>query len=918
MRRFSAAFLTVVAAACLAASAQADPSEYGIKSASASASLTQAGDHPDFVVDFELKTEPSGELPSTTAAATFDLPPGLLANPAAVPKCTAAQLIATDVEDPSNATGCPQDSQVGVTEVQLFGPEGGGLSGFTEPIFNLEPGNGEPARFGFIADVFPVFIETELNPGREYAATAKVEGLSSLIPLLSANSTFWGAPAAESHDSQRVTAYEAVHNGGVPETPSGKRSSGLVPVPLMLNPTRCGVAQGVHITATPYALPSLHSEVFAPLDPNTGCGVLDFKPSISIAPTTTESETGSGLDVSLTFPQEGFEHPNLLAEAAQKKVEVTLPEGVTVNPSQAAGGLDACTEAEFHAETASSGPGEGCPDASKVGNVTALSPLLPKAAEGAVYVATPHQNPFGSLIALYMVVKIPDRGVVVRLAGKVTLDPQTGQLTTTFDNIPQLPISSFNLHFREGPRAPLVMPSRCGTYQTISRFTPWFDPSKVVLRTSTFQITSGVEGGTCPGSPRPFRPSLEAGTTSNNAGSYSPLYMRLARRDGDLELTRFSSTLPDGLLPSIGGIPRCSDAAIEAAKSKSGSEELSSPSCPPSSGIGRVVSGAGVGSILTTVPGKVYLAGPFNGRPSSAVAIVPALAGPFDLGTVVVREAVTVDPETAQVMLDGTGSDPIPRILAGIPLRLREVKFYADRPSFFRNPTDCDPLSFNAELWGGDFPTSLSQRFQAANCSLRGFKPRISLKLRGGTNRGAFPSLRAVVRPRPGDANFAAAVVTLPHSAFLEQGHIRTICTRVQFAAHQCPAGSIYGHAQATSPLLDFPLKGPVYLRSSSHELPDLVIALKGSPDLPIEFNLVGRIDSVNGGIRSRFEAIPDVPASKLVLKMQGGKKGLIVNSTALCRHQHRAKARFVAQNARVRNFSPLVKTDCDRRGRHK
>ncbi len=925
MKRFATVFAALLLLLACVSAAQADPSEYGLESLSASVSTPQAGGHPDFDLDFSLKSEGGTPL-AVTKDTVIDLPPGLLGNPDAIPKCTVAQLVEVDANEKGNETGCPQSSQVGITEIVVL--KNGGATTFREPVYNLQPGFGEPARFGFFALVYPVLINTELRPDRDYAVTAKAESISSLVPLLAADTVFWGNPAAEVHDVDRMTPYEAAHNGGVPETPTGSRPSGLVPVPLMRNPTRCGQAQGVTVTATPYAPPDLHSEAFAPLDPNTGCGLLDFSPELSVAPTTTQAETGSGLDVELAFPQEGLQHPNLLGGADQKRAEVTLPEGVTVNPSQAEG-LGVCSEADFARETAGSGPNQGCPETSKIGSVTAKSPLLEEDAEGSLYIAKPKQNPFGTLIALYMVLKIPDRGVVVKLAGKVTPDPRTGRLVTTFGEpgyeIPQLPVSSFHLHFREGARSPLVTPPRCGTFVSDATFTSW--AGQTVTTHPSFQITHGVDGEPCPAGIPPFKPGFEAGTLNNNASSFSSFYMRLTRRDGDQDLTKFSATLPPGVAGILAGISQCPQAAIEAAKSKTGLEEQASPSCPSSSEIGNVLAGAGVGQVLTYARGKLYLAGPYKGAPLSVAAIVPAVAGPFDVGTVVTQEALRVNPRSGQVSADGASSDPIPHILAGIPLKVRDIRVYVDRRDFIFNPTSCDPFQTTAELWGGgndvfsaldDSPLAASAPFQAANCSLLGFKPKLALKLVGGTRRGGHPALSGTYRPRPGDANLEGLVLRLPHSAFLDQAHIRTICTRTQFAAGagngaECPPGAVYGHVKAVTPILDQPLEGPVFLRSSNHNLPDFVAALHGLVDV----EAVARIDSKNGGIRATFTDVPDAPLTEVVVQMQGAKKGLIINSTNLCTAKHRANVHMSGQNGKSHEIDPVIRANCGKPHKH-
>jgi hypothetical protein len=392
--------------------------------------------------------------------------------------------------------------------------------------------------------------------------------------------------------------------------------------------------------------------------------------------------------------------------------------------------------------------------------------------------------------------------------------------------------------------------------------------------------------------------------------------MRLTRNDGDQDLTKFSATLPPGMIAKLAGTSECPDQSIEAAKAKSGRQEQQSPSCPASSQIGHVLGGAGVGQVLTYAEGKIYLAGPYQGAPLSVAAIVPAVAGPFDVGTIVTRQALQLDPRTGVVTADGDRSDPIPHILAGIPLKVRDVRVYVDKPNFTLTPTSCDPFQTTAQIWGGgtdvfsstdDTPHSLADRFQVANCQSLGFKPRLDLKLKGGTKRGGHPALTGTYTPRAGDANLKGLVLRLPRSAFLDQGHIRTICTRVQFAQKSCPQAAIYGHATAYTPLLDQPLSGPVYLRSSNHNLPDFVAELHGIVDV----EAVARIDSKAGGIRATFSEVPDAPLSKVVVQMQGQKKGLIVNSTDLCAKAHRANLQLEAQNGKRLSARPEMRAGC-------
>ncbi len=611
-----------------------------------------------------------------------------------------------------------------------------------------------------------------------------------------------------------------------------------------------------------------------------------------------------------------------LATSHLKKAEVKLPAGVSISPS-AANGLQACTAAQvgvtndspirFNLDEAK------CPNTSKVGTVTLETPLLQKTLEGSVYVAAQDENPFHSKFAMYLVVEDRIQGLVLKLAGKVTPDPQTGQLTSVFENNPQLPFTDFKLHFFGGARGALANPVTCGEVSTTTHLTPWSavdldNPaeSEVAHPSDGFKINSGPNGSACANTPqqRPLAPGFKAGTVGTKAGAKTPFMMTLTRPDGQQELSSLSLTTPPGFTASLKGVPYCSAAQIAAAEHNRGKAEQASSSCPAASQVGSVSATAGPGSEPISVGGKAYLAGPYKGAPISMVFITPAVAGPFDLGTVVVRNGVYVNPETAQITVK---SDPIPQIVEGIPLRIRSIAVNIDRSSFAVNPTNCEPMSVAATVNGASGASAnVSSRFQVGDCDSLGFKPKLDLSFFGPTHRSAFPKLRAVLTAREGDANIGRAQVTLPKTEFLEQAHIRTVCTRVQYAAQACPAASVYGFARAWSPLLDQPLEGPVYLRSSDNTLPDLVASLDGQ----IHVDLVGRIDSINARIRNTFETVPDAPVSKFELTMQGGKKGLLVNNTELCKAKQkpRATARFTGQNGALQEIKPVVKTSCGKK----
>ena len=869
----------------------------------------QASSHPYvFNLHFALKTGEGGKSEGGEMRdVLIDLPPGFVgnANRASIPKCP-HQLFEYGVPE------CPAETQVG--ELRAILPGFGEVNG---AIYNMVPPPGSPVQLGFNSGGLTTLQSASLETEAGYGVRISAPNLP--VPVTSVTATVWGTPADEGHRPERG------RNGG------GGEPTTAPLVPFLTLPANCEEPLSFTVSADSKDNPGDFVSQSAQIsDPGgnpaalTGCDAVPFAPKIASQLSTRSAESGAGLDFELRLPNQGLLSPGNISETEPRKVEVALPEGVTANPS-AAEGLITCSEAQYKSEQLNTKPGEGCPEASKIGSLTGHSPLIEEPVEGSLYLAAPYENPTHSLIAVYIVARVPERGVLIKQAGKVEPDPKTGQLISTFEGLPPLPYSDFELHFREGARSLLVSPPSCGTYTTTAKLYPFSTPNQPYEAKGSFQIERGVDGGACPSGALPFNPNFEAGTLSNAAGAHSPLYMRLTRKDGDQDLTKISTTLPPGLLASLVGVSKCSDAQIAKARARTGphggQEEQSDPSCPASAQIGRTLTGAGVGGVLTYVGGNLYLAGPYNGAPLSVVAIVPGVAGPFDVGTIVVRIALRFNPITAQAEADGSSSDPIPHILRGIPLKVRDIRVYVDRPNWTFNPTNCNPLATVGTLFAGgqnvfssadDVPFPLSARFQAADCANLAFKPNLKLKLKGGTRRGSFPALRGEYKPRPGDANLNGLVLRLPHSEFIEQGHFKTICTRVQYAAgqgfgSQCPAGSVYGWATAYTPLLEEPLEGPVRLRSSNHNLPDLVASLHGIADI----EAVARIDSKEGGLRATFEGLPDAPITKVTVQMGGGAKGLIVNSTNICQGAHRADATYTAQSGRLSEGHPALQAKC-------
>jgi hypothetical protein len=872
---------------------------------------TQAGDHPyEFTSRIDLNTVfrigPDQRFAPNSVEdprdISVDLPLGFLGSAQAAPTCSFAQLSS---HISGGVGGCPSDTIVG--HILTEPVNGDSVSG---PIYNMVPEHGVAAEFGFVdilAGAHALYARVVPGPNGYVLRTTGPD--LPQIPLTDVVVTLFGNPAA-------------------------RDESGNTPVPFFTNPSACDgqpLTSAVHIDSwqhpgalNPDGTPDLADPNWASTTSDspavTGCNKLQFQPTLSVQPDSTSADSASGLDVEIKVPQST--DPDTLATPPLKKGVVTLPQGITVNPS-AADGLASCSPAQIDLPSAAE---PSCPDSSKVGTVQLQTPLLPGTLTGSIYLATQNDNPFNSLLAGYIVIDDPTTGVVIKIPGKLTPDPVTGQITGVFDNNPQFPFSDLELHFFGGPRGDLTTPPSCGTYQTTSELTPWSAPDSGPPATPSDMaaITSGPGGGTCP-DPSHLSPSFSAGTVSPLAGSYSPFVFKLARENGSARIAAIDTTLPQGLLGKLAGIPYCSGTAIDAAATKRGSTEKAAPSCPLDSEVGTVNVGAGSGAPFY-VQGHAYLAGPYKAAPLSLAIVTPAVAGPFDLGTVVVRTALYVNETTAQIH---AVSDPIPTILQGIPLDIRSIVLNMNRPNFTLNPTSCEPtavLGTATSSLGG--VASLSDRFQVGGCNGLGFKPSLKLSLKGSTKRAGVPALKAVLTyPKGAYANVKSISTVLPKSEFIDNAHIGNTCTRVQFnegAGHgsRCPSRSVLGHATAFSPLLDKPLEGTVYLRSNGgeRELPDIVAALHGQ----IDVTLVGFIDSVGkkhsevSRIRTRFMNVPDAPVSRFVLQLAGAKKGLLQNSANLCKAKNIAQVKAIAQNGKTYNTEPKVINDCRRKGKKK
>ena len=876
-----------------------------------------AGSHPHgAVIDLGFPTEEPGGLLTSTGhprKISVDLPRGLLANPLATPtRCTEAQLTS------EGSPGCPDSSQVGVvTMLTTLGSPAPSAA----PLYSMVPTHGTPAVLGFDAlgvGIFPHILPVIRSSG-DFGISGVIEDILSrgLNPILNVRVELWGDPSADAHDFVRGSClFEAV-----PPCEEKTNTTAFLTVP-----GDCpDIPLAFKANASSWEEPELSREAQYESASLSGlparveeCGTLVFRPKIEGRPTTNLIDSPSGLDLSLRNPQElGLEGRY---SAAAKDILVTLPEGMVVNVPQA-DGLEACASTEVGLLSPSKGSirfnakPSHCPNASKIGVVEAKTPLLDHPVEGAIYVAKPFDNPFNSLTAAYLVTEDAASGILIKLAMQIEPDPLSGRLTMRIREVPELPVEELSVDLFAGARAPLQTPLTCTVHAIAADLIPWSAPqAEKELLADSFQLAA-TPADICPSTAAeaPNMPSFRAGTLLPRARTFSPLVLRLSREDGSQRIGSFEATLPSGLLAKLAGVPYCPEVDVAAATARSqpnqGALEQASPSCPAASEVGTVDVGVGAGPNPLHMHGGVYLAGPYRGAPLSVVIVVPAVAGPFDLGVATVRAAIMIDPITSRIRV---ASDQLPKILHGIPVNMRSMTITFSRPGFTLNPTSCDPLAFDVTAVSTlRQPVALQDPFQIGNCRRLPFKPGLSTRLFGPTRRGSHPSFRAVLTAGGGSANIARTAVTLPRSVFLDQSRIHTICTRAQFATDRCPDGSIYGKVKVLTPLLDHPLKGPVYLRSSRRELPDLVLAPEGPSSQPIKAELVGHVDSVGGRIRVSFDTLPDVPIRKTIVSFYGSKKGVLQNSTGICRAASRVGARMDGQNGKFHDFAARLRADC-------
>ncbi len=897
---------------------------------------TQAGGHPyEAWTAFEMNRIVKGDglfAPDggNIRNVTVDLPPGLIGNPTAVPQCPKTRRIALDFDtDPEKL--CAPASVVGVAIITLAA-DAGQVSHNPALVFNMEPSPGVAAQFGFNYMGGIVVLEATVHADGEYAVRVRARNANSTVPALGVKVTLWGDPSNPAHDSQRCVAVNPAElefggtarcDRGDPGTPFGPNpfpdhleKKAFLTLPTSCTPPGVGLETKLNVeswdpSSAPadasfisHLPPGYHGELnsdpstWGPPQGPTGCDELPFNPSFSAQPDSSLADSPTGLRVNLGFPQEGLDDPEGLATAHLREARVTLPEGMTINPS-GADGLAACTDAQVGFNSVS--PVQ-CPDASKIATVTATTPVLEEQLTGAVYVGSQLSDDpeSGDMFRIVLALQNVERGIFVKLLGKVRADAQTGRLETTFAGNPQLPVSAISLRFKDGPRAPLAMPPDCGTKTVNASLSSW--AGHLVQRSDSFDIQCTPDLGG-------FAPSFQAGTTNPTGGAFSPFAVRISRPDRQGYMSGLTIEMPPGLIGKLKDVPQCPDA------------QAADGTCGIQSRVGTATVGAGPGTNPFYIDGSVSLTGPYKGAPFGLSTAVRVIAGPFDLGMVVVRQAIFVDPVDAHITVV---SDPLPTIVKGVPVRLRSIAVDVNRPGFTINPTSCGPKQIKATMVSTSGAVHhATQHFQVGDCQALRFRPKLAMRLtgRGQTTDGKHPGLRTVLTQAPGQANLRSASVRLPLSLALDPENAQSddLCEFEAGKRVDCPPSSIVGHAIAHTPVLNRPLEGPVYFVKNVRvhprtgrlirTLPTLLIPLRGE----VAIDLRATTNVIRNKLVSTFPTVPDAPVNRFELTLKGGKRGILVAVRNICRRPRGqiADMEFDAQNGKRADRGVRMKTPC-------
>jgi len=892
--------LTLMAVALAFAAVGASPAAASptIADFTVGSSDTEAGAHPDLTTLIEID-DPGN--PEVVRDVFIDLPTGVFGNPGAISKCRSSDFAVNQ---------CTPASQAGLVTIRAnYDNDPDHLLG-TVPVYNMATvSEDEAARLSFVAPIvnIPITVPITVRSDSDYGLRMGVTGISQQVPLRAADFTIWGFPADPEHDRERFKLGSpgnppaCVESSGTDCLISPHPEAGLQLRPYTNNPSICtGQALPVDVTVTSYQFPAQPSTADSSYPETSDCENQKFDPVFNLGLTTNEADSPSGLDVQLKADQ--FLEGIASSPSTLRTAELTLPEGLTINPD-AADGQTSCSDAQ--AGFGSTAPGN-CPDNSKIGTVEVKTPALDGPLLGSLYIGEPRP---GDQYRVFMI--FDGLGIHAKLIADFQPDPQTGQLTMSLTDIPQVPFEEFNLHLFASDRGLMATPTRCTIYGATSTMTPWNVLVSPQTSSPKVGISSGPNGTECPGQMRPFHPRLVAGTSNSVAGEFSAFTLRLDRDDGDQFLGDLNFKLPPGFTGNLRGIDYCPEQGIAAASQNAGLAERAAASCPASSQVGTSNVAAGPGSQPFNAVGKMYLAGPFKGAPLSIVAVTPALAGPYDYGVVVVRVALAVNPLTAQVT---AASDTVPSIIGGVPIRMRSIQVNIDKPEFTINPTNCSPFTVDSQGIGDQGTiTDFSSYFQAVNCTRLPFKPTMKVNLASkATKRSQNPALKFDLRTRRGDANIRSISVTLSKAFQIDQSHLGNICSEKELAEKDCAGRTRIGKASTTTPLLDEPLSGPVYAVSGSGGLPRLAFILDG------QVKLLPRADTktVKGKLKTTVPVVPDAPVGHFRLKVFGGKTGYLANTRNLCGTPPKIKIDFTGQNGKSRTQNVKVKTQCPKKAK--
>jgi len=891
---------------------------------------TQAGSHPyeatfinNFnVIEHGVKNERAGGEPRDLEAV---LSAGFFGDPAAVPRCTREQF--------DNET-CPAQSQIGTDEIAEASPHGGGSFGIGGslqdfPVYNMVPPPGVPDEFAFDIGGIEVSFDAGVRSGHGYGIVEHINNIPEAHVELNVL-TLWGVPAQASHDPDRC---ERIPNPPGDPISTCSQPSGVIAKPFLTLPTSCGGPQSFTLlglstwkneNAKAAATVLTHDNTDTETG-FTGCEHLTIEPLFAAVPDTAFADTPAGLTAEVKVPQENLENPGGLVAATLKNTSVTLPPGLVINPGQAAG-LVACQAAEANLE------GEGpqtCPKASKVGTVKIQTPLLEgqlePELEGDVYVL--QSNP----PELKLLVAASADGIYLKLVGNVQLNTETGQVTTTFNETPELPFTDFKLTFSGGAQAALATPTQCGSYSTTSDFTPWTTPfAAEVLGSDGFSISGGPLGAPCPSGPLPFSPSLIAGATNPKGGAFTSFSLLLQRGDDQQRIDGLQFKAPPGLSGMISKVPLCTNAQAE------------TNTCPEASKIGHTVveSGPGPYPLVVPEPGRepapIYLTESYGGAPFGLSIVVPLHVGPFTLETQRVRARIEIDPHTAQITVT---TNPLPQLVAGVPTDLREVDAVIERPEFMFNPTHCEPASFSGTATGTPPPGTLpggtqssgaqggpggsgstapiSTSFDLVGCKGLAFTPQFTASTSGKTSKAKGASLTLKVTratgPSSDQANFTLAKIELPKQLPSRLTTLQKACTAAQFEANPagCPAASDIGHVKVLTPELPVPLEGPAYFVSHGGEaFPSVIVVLQGDN---VTIDVVSTTFISKSGITSAtIKTVPDQPFTSFELTFPEGAYSALAANGNLCTSKLTIPTEFIAQNgAEIHQSTPVSVSGC-------